>query len=392
MTEEGGKVWVGLPCLLLGGTEVATLGMVRALVEDGWAVSVCCYHESDAHMVERYRQAGVRVDLLEHVRGDFWGLFRRLVRLFRDEKPDVAHIQYMAPGLLPILAAKWAGVPRIIATVHAAGRNGYGWKAKAMLRFASLLTNHFFCVSHNSERFWFGRASGAENGGERRKVKHSTIYCGIDAEAIQAAGHALDRAKERAALGIATGAPVVGIAGRVVRLKGHDVLFHAVARLTATHPDLRVLVVGEGPDRPFFEQVARDVGMADRVVWVGRVEPERLPIYFYLMDVLAMPSQWEGFGLTAAEAMAAGVPVVGSDVPGLREVLDDGRAGTLFPVGNVDLARQALGTLLGDRAMARRLGEVGRRLVEERFALSLVTVQWQGAYDAFLGKRGPGRV
>jgi len=366
---------------MLGGTEIATLGMVRALVEGGWDVGVVCYHEWDAAMVARYEKAGALVERLEHPRGDFRGLFRRLVRLFRERRPAVAHIQYMAPGLLPILAAKWAGVPRIFATVHAAGSAGFGLKAKAMLRFAGMFTDHFFCVSENCEKFWFGKASGAKTGAERRRVRHSTIYNGVDVEAIQAAGRGLDRAKERAALGISANAPVVGIVGRVVKLKGHDVLFRAAGLLKDTLPQLRILVVGEGPDREYFEQVAREAGIAERIVWAGRVEPEELPKYYHLMDVLAMPSRWEGFGLTAVEAMAAGVPVVGSDVPGLREVLSEGLSGFLSPVGDSSGFAEQLEKAFAD----------GRRSVRQRmpvfaldsYALDSVRSQWLNAYARF---------
>ena len=109
---------------------------------------------------------------------------------------------------------------------------------------------------------------------------------------------------------------MIGIVGRLVRLKGHLTLLRAMKDVLAAVPDTFLLVIGEGADEAVFRQEADRLGIADHVIWKGRVEPEVLPQYYHLMDVLAMPSHWEGFGLTAAEAMAAGKPVVGTDVLG----------------------------------------------------------------------------
>jgi glycosyltransferase involved in cell wall biosynthesis len=102
------------------------------------------------------------------------------------------------------------------------------------------------------------------------------------------------------------------------------------------------------------------------------------------MDVLAMPSHWEGFGLTAAEAMAAGKPVVGTDVPGLREVVEDDVTGFLVPVGDPAALRERLHALLLDDAAAIRMGTSGLEKANRVFGLKTSQERWLAAYASLL--------
>jgi glycosyltransferase involved in cell wall biosynthesis len=378
------RVIVCIPCILLGGSELATLSFVKALVRDGHDVTVCCYHEHDASMVARFEQAGTKVVLLDLSRGSLRRVFSTLVGFFRSQQPDVVHVQYFAPGMIPILAARRAGVRHVFATVHAAGRQGYGWKAKAMLRFSALFTDHFFCVSQNAERFWFGSVSATERAADWLKTRHGTIYNCVDVGAIQAAGELAKRWVLCPEL--PPEAKLIGIVGRLVRLKGHLTLLRAMKDLLAAVPGTFLLVIGKGADEAVFRQEADRLGIADHVIWKGRVEPEVLPRYYHLMDVLAMPSHWEGFGLTAAEAMAAGKPVVGSDVPGLREVVEDGVTGFLVPVDDAGVLAERLVRLLSDDSLRTTMGRKSLDRVKRLFDVPVHDHKWLAAYTSLLSR------
>jgi glycosyltransferase involved in cell wall biosynthesis len=374
---------IGIPCLCLGGTEIATAAMVRALIGGGYTVRVCCYFEHAPEMVARYEAAGATVDLLELRRGGVGSLLavlRAVRRYLQCHRPEVFHVQYMAPGLIPILAAQMAGVKQVYATVHAAGNRGYNWKAKLMFRTAAAMTTHFFCVSKNAERFWFGEGVDSRGGDRKSRQRHSTVYNGIEVERFASANPALIPGSEPGDL-------VVGIVGRVVALKGHDCLFRAAAMLRSEFPRLKILVIGEGPDRERFEQLAEALGIADRVVWMGSIEPEDLPGYYQSMHILAMPSHWEGFGLSAAEAMAAGKAVVGTCVPGLEEVIVNNVTGLLFPADNAEALADCLRKLLQDEALRRSMGGAGRDRVSRLFASDIINAQWLAAY-ASLSEEG----
>ena len=167
------------------------------------------------------------------------------------------------------------------------------------------------------------------------------------------------------------GQRVVAFTGRLVPHKGVDVLLQALALLPS---DVHALIVGRGPRLVDLAGMARRLGVEERTHFCPRVSDDELPGYLGLADVFAFPSQnrLEGFGLAVAEAMACALPVVTSDMPGVREVIDDGVQGLLVePLLADDLAAK-LAVLLVDPARARAMGAAGRRRAEERYALPQV--------------------
>jgi len=140
------------------------------------------------------------------------------------------------------------------------------------------------------------------------------------------------------------------------------------------------LMVGDGAERETLVAQAQQLGINEQIVWAGRLPPETALRYMAAMDVVAVPSEFEGFGLTAAQAMALGKPVVASDVAGLREVVQDQVTGLRVPVGNVAALASAIAGLLGDIAQCRRLGQAGRRRVEERFSTSVFADRYLRLY------------
>lgn len=119
------KVLICIPCLLNGGTEVQTLSLVEALIAAGHTVTVACYFEHLPNMVDRYERTGAKAYLLSAdgtrptgIKAVTMQLWHGLRRIVREARPDVAHVQYMAPGMLPILLLRAMGVRKILATIH----------------------------------------------------------------------------------------------------------------------------------------------------------------------------------------------------------------------------------------------------------------------------------
>jgi glycosyltransferase involved in cell wall biosynthesis len=182
------------------------------------------------------------------------------------------------------------------------------------------------------------------------------------------------------------GKRVLAFTGRLVPHKGVDVILQALRELPS---EVVLLVIGAGPRLPDLIGMARRIGVADRVRFCRGVSDDDLPRLLSLADVFVFPSQnrLEGFGLAIAEAMAAGLPVVIADVPGVREVIEDGREGLLAePLIASDLARK-LSVILGDRALARRMGAAGRQRAEERYGLATVAAQLIRLYERLVEAR-----
>lgn len=178
------KVLIGIPCLLTGGTEIQTLSLVKALVSGGHEVSVACYFEHSPEMAERYRVAGADVRLLSPTgtrpRG-VWSqvkfLWKGLRKVVKDVRPDVAHVQYMAPGAIPILILKTLGVKKIVATAHTSG-DIYSKNGLKIIRFLTRHVLHSFqCITENAEKSVFGSSQlFSPNLKLKKHGNHFTIY------------------------------------------------------------------------------------------------------------------------------------------------------------------------------------------------------------------------
>ena len=174
--------------------------------------------------------------------------------------------------------------------------------------------------------------------------------------------------------------------GRLVAYKGIDILLRALERV----PDLRLDIVGSGPQGPRLRTLAQALAVSDRVRWYGEYPDEDLPRRMADADFLVLPSVTveEMFGLVALEAMAARRPVVTTAVPSaVREVNVPGVTGLEVPLRDVPALAQALETLSRDAALRQRMGEAGRQRVLERFTQAAMAEQHVGLYERILGDR-----
>lgn len=308
-------VLICIPCLLTGGTEIQTLNLVRALVSGAHRVVVACYFEYAEAMVARYRTAGAEVELMqpEGLRIGGWRgllfLYRGLRRLVKRYRPDVAHVQYMAPGAQPCLFLKLLGVPHIIATAHTDAR------IYTSLRLLHLIQRRvvdvFTCITTRAEKEFFASEQIFTADTKLQKHDHVTIYNSLP-EHVTLAGAA------RTTLPVS---PLIGVVSRMEHIKGMDLVIPAFAELLKQMPQARLLVVGDGSLLPQMKEQASSLGIADKVEWAGRQPQEKLTDYYDRTDLFWMPSRSEGFGLSALEAMARACPVVASNVGGLPELV-----------------------------------------------------------------------
>ena len=328
-------ILICIPCLLTGGTEIQTLNLVRSLVSGGYRVVTMCYYEYAEGMVAQYRAAGSEVELLspEGKRCHGWRqvghLYRGLRRCVRKYRPAVAHVQYMAPGALPCILLKWLGVPRIFATAHTDAR------IYRSLRLVHFIQRHvvdvFTCITERAEKEFFGSSQLYHAGMTLPRHAHVTIYNALPE-------HIELREAPRKEL---PNTPTIGVVSRLEEIKGMDLVIPAFAQLLTLCPQARLLIVGDGSLRGKMEAQARDLGVEAHIEWAGRQEQGALQAFYDRIDLFWMPSRSEGFGLSALEAMARGCPVVASDVGGLPELLEEGKAGILIPPEDTDAIAHA---------------------------------------------------
>jgi len=178
-------------------------------------------------------------------------------------------------------------------------------------------------------------------------------------------------------------APLMLYVGRLVHHKGIE---HLVESLVHLPKEVKLLVVGSGPSTDYFKRRALECGVFDRAVFTGRVPFDDLPKCYAAADVFILPSvsRLEAFGIVALEAMASSTPVVVSNIPGVNEVIEDGVHGFVAkPMSPRDIASKVY-IILNDRAKATRMGEMGRKRVEEKFTMGSVAMQVERAYEETL--------
>lgn len=340
------KVLVCIPCLMTGGTEIQTLNLVEALIAAGHKVTTVCYFEHSPNMMERYKQAGSSICLLSPagerpvgVKNTVILLYKGLRRVLREVKPDVAHIQYMAPGAIPIIILRLLGIKRIVATAHTAADI---YPSLRLLHFVSRhVLTAFQCITERAERSFFGNSQMYQPDMKlARRGNHFTIYNNLPP-------YISITNKERLCDNILT----MGVVSRLEPIKGMDLVVPAFAQIHVMHPATRLLVVGEGSQRPLMEQQTRDAGLDEVVEFAGRQSQEALQDYYDNIDILLMPSRSEGFGLTAIEGMARGCVVVASNTGGLPEVVEDGVVGLLHEPESTDSLAEKIIRLVSDRKM-----------------------------------------
>ncbi len=335
-----------------------TLRLVEALVQGGYRVVVVCYFEYDFSMVQQYKERGAEVDCLSaygtrpaSLRKQGLFLHKGLKRVVREYKPHIAHVQYMAPGALPLLSLRLLGVKTLLATLHT---DADIYRSLKLIHFLQRhVVRAFTCVTRQAERHFFGSDTLYETSTPLRRRNHFALHNCLPAN-------------------YAAGTPqphdgfIVGAVLRLETIKGADLILPAFAQVYRQMPRCRLLIVGDGSLRHTMEQQQQQYGLPDEAVeWTGRVPSHRLPQLYARMDVAWVPSRSEGFGLSALEAMAQGCPVVAAQVGGLTEIITHDANGLLVPPQEIDRWASQTLALLDDTQRRQRLALAGKQRAQD---------------------------
>ncbi len=348
--------------------------LLQRLAAEGWTVHLSCAPDAHARALasEGWRCWPVPVARRALSAAHPVALWR-LWRLMRRERYDVVHVHTPVAAVLGRLAARMAGTPHVVYTAHgfyfhdrmaAWARRLWIWLERALGRCC---TDWLLCQSNEDARTAVR---------ERILPDDRVVWIGNGVEVAAFAAARPDPAL-RAALGLGPEHRVVGFIGRLVREKGVFELLRALHRVRQVLPGARLLVVGEAlsSDRArgaggALARLVAALDLAGAIVFTGFRDD--VPQLLALMDVFALPSHREGVPRSVIEAMAAGRPVVATDIRGCRELVVDGETGLLVPVDAPEALADALLGLLQDPPRARALGEAGRRRAAERLDEGLV--------------------
>ena len=298
-----------------------------------------------------------------HPLNDFRAL-RQLEKIFHEQKPDAVHTHSGKAGILGRLAAKTAGVPIIIHTIHGPSfgkfQNGVSNLIfRSAEKIAASATTHFIVVSEAMKDQYLAAGIG-------KPEQYTKIFSGFALEPFLATHNDPALRKQ---LGIAPNDFVIGKIARLFKLKGHDNLFAVAPELIRQNPKIKFLLVGDGEWRTRFENLAKKLGVEKNFVFAGLVPPDEVPKYAGIMDALVHLSLREGLPRALPQALAAAKPVVAYDCDGAREICLDGQTGFLIRPGDLTNLKNRLLQLAADPALRQKLGRSGSGFVRNNFAV-----------------------
>jgi len=364
--------------LEIGGMERVLATIVTGLDRKRYRTRVLCL-TGQGVIGEELQRAGITVDCFD------WNAARRLreivrlARWLREQDVEMLHTHGYSAGVLGRLAGLLARTPVLIAHLHTTDW-GFAIRQRWIERGLSWITDRVICCSHAVAAFASSRL-GLSPG------VLSVIRNGVPIN-HGAADTVGEEAAVRQLYGVSARAPVIGIIGSLTAHKGHAVALHALARLRSRMPDVRMLIVGDGPERERLQTQAETLGLSPSVVFTGR-QATVSPL-MAACDVICLPSiQREGLGLTLLEAMTIGKAVVGSDIDGIREVVAVSETGALVPPNDADRLAETLASLLADPERRRAMGANGRRRVERLFSDSLMVQRVTALYDELSARIRP---
>jgi glycosyltransferase involved in cell wall biosynthesis len=289
-------------------------------------------------------------------------------------KFDLVHVH----GVRPLAATRGLSLP-VVFTNHTSGFLGrLNAEPGRKRRTAALLEHVDALLAPSDELVAAARAFGYAGPAQM-------IPNGVDIERF-----APGPSGARAAWGFGADETVIMLARRLVKKNGVLGFARAVARMQARN--FRVVVAGDGPDREQMVEILGEAGMLDRVKFLGAVPNSSMPEIYRACDVAVLPSLAEATSITGLEAMACGLPLVGTNVGGIPAIVADGVSGLLVPPADPEALAGALGRLIDSPGLRRTMGEAGRRSAEETFSWPIIARRTAEAYEACLSRRSGRRV
>ena len=352
----------------IAGAENHLLVLLPALRALGVDAEVVLLQEPGrpvAQLVRAFLAAGVPTfELAINMDLDPW-LVGRLARLVRSRGAHAVHTHGVHADLYGRLCLQGLDGMLLLQTRHNDDRFRRLWIMRLLNQWLARRCVRIIAISDAVREFVC-----AVEGIPPRKVER--IYYGLEA-----APAPQNMADLRTELGWA-GAPLIGFVGRLTGQKGVDVLLNAFAIVHRALPMARLLLIGDGPQRAALAALAGGLQISAAVHFAGWREDARAQMA--ALNVLAIASRWEGFGLVTLEAMQAGVAVVASRVSALPEIVLDGETGLLVPAANAAKLAAALLALLQDPQRAMQLGENGRLRAAQLFTVKQMAVQHAALY------------
>jgi len=374
--------------LNMGGAQKIICQLASAVSEDGYNHSICSLLQSGPYE-KIIRDEGIDLTVLHLKRRsiilfplfvyDLFRLFKRLSNIVKKKQIDVLHAHLPDSSLIAIVIGWLTGTP-VVLTVH----NNFSLPSKRNAPFRdavrTFVTNAVFkradyiITVGNDIRDSLINVLGD-------KVTIKTVYNGIDYPRYSSSD-GLDSLRFRQSLSVSSDAQLISMVGRLEKQKGHVYLIAAAAQLKEKYPDVVFLLVGEGGLREQLVAQAQYYKIEDNIRFLGNRDD--VPAILRVSDLFVLSSIYEGIPLVILEAMAAGLPVVATNIAGSRELIESGVDGVLAESEDPEAIAQAIDSMLSDVGRSREMSVRAQIKVKERFTLQKMVSGTEDVYQEVL--------
>lgn len=363
--------------MAIGGTEQVIRQLVENLHRDDFESFIYCIDGKIGALGELLKSQGVSV-YGQQTRnpGLDMSLVRHLKSYLREQQIDIVHCHQYTPYVYGLFAALGSPV-KVLFTEH--GRfypDSYKWKRYLVNPLLSLFTGKITAISKAT-----AKALVKYENFPRSKI--SVVYNGMHFEIDPELKNQL--ASIRDEYGLPDSAFLYGTISRLDSIKNQKMMIAAFARVARTHPQSRLLIIGDGPERQTLERQVKALNVDEKVIFTGfKTNPKP---WFHLMDAFLLSSFSEGTSMTLLEAMACGKPSVVTNVGGNPEIVEDNLSGLICPNDDTEAFHTAMRSLIDDPSLAKRLGEAGRQRYQEQFSVSNMCREYQNIYQSLAEKK-----
>ncbi len=338
-----------------------------------FAVSAACIRAVRGEVGQWLERAGIRVHYLD-VKSKFSpAKFFSLVNLLKRERVKILHTHLFHGDQAGRIAARLTGVPAVVSTEHIVERRRLPWRT-VINAMTWRMADKIICVS-NSVRNHLRTTHRIPPG------RLAVIPNGIDIEKLRVP---ISKTDARRKFRLPEQARVVASAGRLDYQKGYDLLIHTVLILIKRFPELVFCIAGDGPDNENLAEQARGMGLQNIIRFLGQVN--NVPELLQAADFYVQPSRWEGHPLALIEAMAVGLPVVATDVPGNRDAIISEETGILVEVESPESLAAGLGYIISEEEKAAKLGAAAAAFANREYDAKTMAARYGKIYEE-LGKK-----
>lgn len=367
------KVLYIIDSLFVGGAEKFLVNLVNAIDPDKFEVWVCCLWSSGP------LEKDLNLPLDRIITLNFGGYkdykaYIKLCKFIAQQRFDVVHTQIFPSNTVGRICAFFMRVPVIIATEQ----NIYQWKLRKHVfvdRILAYISDRIMAVSEEVKKFTISQEKIPEE-------KFIVIPNAIPVDRYDSGRLKIDIKKKKNDLSLPDNSLVIGTVATLINQKGHKYLLEVAKILAEKIPDIHFLLIGEGPLRRELEQFTKQLKIDSKVHFLGVCgDVDEL---LGIIDVFVLPSLYEGLPLALLEALAMRKAVVATKVGGIPEVVEHGKNGILVEPRDPEGLAEGIVKLIRNPNLAAKMGEEGRKIVEEKFSTNVVVRKLENLYEELL--------